>query len=143
MRYLNDDLNQPWPLHERLWEARRGLFVGLLMSALPLGLIVGALWVIAEFERSASSGTHYGHSGLYFLQRCWPLIVVIALRTVWIVWQREVDLVSRASHTLEQVVENRLRAIEQRTPPSFESLVGSGTKRNWDSSGTPDGRVSP
>jgi hypothetical protein len=113
MRYLNDDLNQPSPLFVRLWEARRGLFVGLITGAFWLGLLVGALFALAAIERGGT-GTNYGLAGLWFLWRLKGFLLLVGCYSVFLVWMRELSLVNEDSETLERIVDRRLRAVEQR-----------------------------
>jgi hypothetical protein len=112
MRYLDGDLRKPWPLYERLWEARRGAFVGLLMFALLLGLVIGVLVAVACFEHG-TTGTNYGRSGLALLISLWELLVVVGAGTCYQMWMRELDAVERESETLEEILDRRLKAIER------------------------------
>lgn len=113
MRYRNNDLKQPCPLNQRLWDARNGFLVGVFVGAVIPVSLIGLLWLAAGFEQSLGIGTHYCARGLSLLLRCWALLLIVAVRTVWICWERELRLVNQGSNTIEEVIELRLAEVNE------------------------------
>jgi hypothetical protein len=116
MRYLNSDLDQPSPPYVRLWEARRGIYVGFGLCIFYLALPVVALFVLAAFERGIG-GTNYGYAGLWFVWRMRSALLLLVCYSTCLVWKQELDLVNQESESPERILDRRLKAIEQRVFP--------------------------
>jgi hypothetical protein len=65
----------------------------------------------------AVTQTNYGRAGLWMLLRWWKLVLVIACCTAYQFWMQELEIVNQDSSSLEQVIDSRLKAIEQRLFP--------------------------
>src|ERR1017187_75402 len=115
MRYHKSELNEPWPLNERLWEARRGLWVGLATTSVILGFVL----VVAEFfGHLLDSSVPLGAPALLFLFHWYKMILPIFLGMIWSVWMQDLDTVNRDSITFEEIVLQRLDRIEARINPA-------------------------
>ncbi len=114
MKYHRADPDLEWPLAERLWEARRGVWVGVVLSAvtyLPLLLLAFA----------AKSRLHWSNS-LIGLLADWRFELLLTILTIYRTWAQEVDMVNQDSITSEERLYLRIRALEGRMEDLTKSL---------------------
>jgi hypothetical protein len=110
MRYHRDALGKPWPLHERLWEAQRGLWLGLLEASILLACVLLVVEVVAHF---LSDSGRLGVASLVFLLRWRGVVAVVFFGIVYRMWMNELELVNEDSETFEALVVRRLLHIEE------------------------------
>ena len=115
MRYHRDEFHKPWPLPERLWEARRGLFIGLLEAAILLGAVLIVVELVGQFK--AQERIPLGIPTLVFLQHWYQLILVICAAIAWRMWMGELELVNDESDTFEQIVLRDLKRVVDAVDP--------------------------
>jgi hypothetical protein len=113
MRFHRAEPNKIWPLTERLWEARRGLAMGIVMSCVAYTPIFLAAY-------GAKSWLKW-HNVLVKLFSDWEFMLLLVVATVFKVWMQELDLVNEESITSEEKIELRLRALEKQVASLTET----------------------
>jgi len=105
MRFHRAEPDKIWPLTERLWEARRGFFMGILMSGFAYTPIFLAAY-------SAKSWLHW-HNVLVKLFSDWKFMLILVAGTIFRGWMQELELIDEGSITSEEKLELRVRALEK------------------------------
>jgi NhaP-type Na+/H+ or K+/H+ antiporter len=115
MRYHRSEPSRPWPLPERLWEARRGLYLGLFEAAILLGCVL----IVVEFlgHLLAQGSLPLGVPALAFVQHWRGLIAVICAGIMWRMWMGELEMVNEQSETFEEIVIRDLKRIVDAVGP--------------------------
>ena len=105
MRFHRTDWDKPWPLGERLWEARRGLWVGAIMSGMTFGL----LFAVCVGLRVA-----FGWNNVFIrLFGSWVFLGLITVGSIWQSWMKDLDTVNLDSITWQEKAEWRLKHLER------------------------------
>jgi hypothetical protein len=111
MRYHRNEPGKPWPLVERLWEARRALWIGPFVCALLLACILFAVEFVAQVSSGGSA--RIGRASLAFVYQWWGLIAIVAIAATIQTIERELARVNEDSETFEELVIRRLQRIEE------------------------------
>ena len=116
MRYHRGEPGKPWPLPERLWEARRGLFLGLAEAAILLGCVLIVVELVGHI--AAPDRIQLGIPALVFLQHWYQIVLIICAGIAWRMWLGELELVNEESETFEEkVLRDLKRIIDAVDPP--------------------------
>jgi uncharacterized membrane protein YqhA len=113
MRY--HDNGKPWPLAERLWEAKRGLWVGAVMAGMLLVCVLVVVEAVSFVLKSQTgSRVPLGAASLVFLYRWGWLVLIVCVGGMYRNWMRDLELVNEETESFEELVIRRLNAIEDK-----------------------------
>lgn len=107
MRYHKDGSSTPWPFHQRLRNALKGVWIPLVMLALLLIPVVAVLFVIGLVKNDPDYT-------LKTLQKEWWLGAVILASTAFTQISGYLEADAADSESFEQLAIRRLSAIERK-----------------------------
>ena len=117
LRYRLDDLGRPWPLSERLWEARRGLWIGAVTYLAFITIIGIPIIACLAFWFSVTKRAQPINLIFWLVWRCKLTILAIGSVVIFQSWMRDLEVLNGDSETFEQLTLRRLLAIERRLWP--------------------------